>query len=332
MADIGFLPDGARARRIDLRMRCSLADSLDYISNEIRGLIPFDPPALAHLTSSLRQGIRYPPSTFGLYAELVPALEGGDIAGAEQLLAELLAERPLPPGWQLLSLDDPAIVAQAPRYQRLMDSDPDTRFALLPPPPAVATAFRQRLHRAHGLLYAAAPELAAEFDALVSQVIMVTGDPAAEYQFDGGSSYMLWGGLFLNARSRHDDVALVEVMAHESAHLLLFGHACDEALVNNDDTTLYESPLRDDPRPMDGIYHATYVSARMHWAMSRLLDSSLLDESARRRAEAARQADLESFIAGYGIVERHADLTATGRAVMAAAKSYIDSVNHGHRS
>src|SRR5690606_11375550 len=120
-----------------------------------------------------------------------------------------------------------------------------------------------RFASSHRLLSVAIPELAAEFDALVSQVIMVEGNPVAKYQFDGGSSYMLWGGLFLNATSHQNDVALIEVMAHESAHILLFGYASDEALVNNDDDTLYHSPLRVDPRPMDGIFHATYVSARM---------------------------------------------------------------------
>lgn len=307
-------------------MRSSLADSLDYIGGEIDGLIAFDQSALAQLIRSLRQGVRYAPSTFGIYAELVPALVSGDNTGAERLLAELLAERPLPAGRRLLSLDDPVIASQAPRYLRLMDSDPDTRFDIRPPPVSVATAFRQRFHSACELLRGAIPELAAEFDNLVNQVIMVIGAHDAEYQFDGGSSYMLWGGLFLNAESHTSAVALIEVMAHESAHLLLFGHACDEALVSNDDTTLYTSPLRDDPRPMDGIYHAAYVSARMHWAMSRLLDSGTLDEPSRHFAETARQSDLERFLAGHAIVERHGDLTATGKAVMAAAVAYIDSV------
>lgn len=326
MIEVSFIPNGSRARALDRRMRRSLADSLDYIGTEVSGVIPFDQQALAHLVYSLRQGARYPPSTFGLYAELVPALTDGHTTTAEQLLTELLAERPQTVNSQLLSLDDPLIALQVPRYQRLMDSDPVTRFTMQAPSAAVTTTFRHRFQRAHHLLRTTIPELAAEFDALVSQVILVAGDHTADYQFDGGSCYMLWGGLFLNAESHPNDVALAEVMAHESAHLLLFGYACNEALVNNDDATLYTSPLRDDPRPMDGIYHATYVSARMHWAMSQLLDSGLLDEPARHFAETARQSDLENFIAGHEIVARHGDLTATGSAVMAAAAAYIDTV------
>jgi HEXXH motif-containing protein len=148
----------------------------------------------------------------------------------------------------------------------------------------------------------------------------------AKFQFDGGSSYLLWGGLFLNATSHPDEVTMVEVMAHESAHLLLYACAADEALVENGDEELYRSPLRVDERPMDGIFHATFVSARMHWAMSRLLESGELDEEARRCAEAARMSDAQNFWSGHGVVAEHGRLTATGAAVMQAAAGYMASV------
>ena len=319
-------PDGPRAEALDRRMRATLADSLAYISGEIAGLVPFDAAALTTLIQGLRDGRRYPPSTFALYADLVPTLESGDLQEAETLLAALAVESPMST-LEVYALDDPALAARAARYCRYMDSDPTASFSMLAPDPAVAAAFRERFKRSYQLLNQAAPELAGEFDALVSQVIMVAADTSADYQFDGGSSYMLWGALFLNAESHDNDIAMVEVLAHESAHMLLFGYACDEALVNNDDETLYESPLRVDARPMDGIYHATYVSARMHWAMARLLASGLLDEQGRAIAEQALVADRENFEAGYGVVAAHGDLTATGRAVMAAARAYMDSLN-----
>lgn len=326
MTDFSLPPSGARARAIDLRMRQSLADSLDYIGSEIRPLIDFNQGAMAELSGQLRRGARFTPSIFALYTELVLALESGETATAASIIAELLEEREQPQAWRLLALDDAELAIQAPRYRRFMSSDPSTEFNIVPPSLQTAAQFRQRFARSHQLLRTAIPELAAEFDALVSQVIMVEGNPTAKYQFDGGSSYMLWGGLFLNASSHVNDVALIEVMAHESAHILLFGYASDEALVNNDDDTLYHSPLRVDPRPMDGIFHATYVSARMHWAMSTLIASGVLDEESREFARVAMLADQQNFAAGYGVVEQHGDLTATGQAVMQGAFGYMDSV------
>jgi len=119
---------------------------------------------------------------------------------------------------------------------------------------------------------------------------------------------------------------MVELLAHESAHLMLFAFSHSEALVSNDAEGLYESPLRSDPRPMDGIFHATWVSARMHWAVAEMVKTDALSEAQRREAIAANQRNRQQFLDGYAVIEQHAKLTETGRSVMAAAKQYMQSV------
>lgn len=322
MIDFKFPPCGTRAKAIDYKMRRSLAESLAYITTQISGQIDFDAQAMTALIKGLNQGDRFPPTTFAIYTELVLALDSGNNHIATQLLKELAKEHPQNRNSQLLALDDSEIIAHAPRYISLMNSG----FGLFPPIPEIASRFRERFERSYQLLSSTIPELAAEFDALVSQIIIVAGDPTDKYEFNGGSSYMLWGALFLNASFHENEVALIEVMAHESAHILLFGFASDEALVNNDDNAVYESPLRDDPRPMDGIYHATYVSARMHWAMSKLLASGKLDDTSRLYAEFALLADQKNFEAGYSVVKQYGDLTPTGLSVMKSAREYMDSI------
>ena len=98
------------------------------------------------------------------------------------------------------------------------------------------------------------------------------------------------------------------------------------ALVLNPDNEYFPSPLRRDLRPMDGIYHATFVSARMHWAMSGLIESGQLDIHERETAEQARIADQKNFNAGYEIIAAHAQLTYTGEQVMANAKKYMCAI------
>lgn len=65
----------------------------------------------------------------------------------------------------------------------------------------------------------------------------------------------------------------------------------------------------------------------MHWAMSRLLDSGLLDEDGQAEVESARDADRRNFRAGHGVVAVHGDLTETGRKLMDAAHRYMISVS-----
>ncbi len=321
-----FFPSASQARLLDQRMRLSLADSLDHIIERAEGKLPFDFSSLAPMITRTRAGERYPPSTFSIYADIVLALCNEKPEAAVSLLEELALEQPLGQSWRALPLDAPEHSKQMPRYLRAMNSDPAIQFYMGPPSLEVSDRFAQRVTAGYRLMESAVPELAAEFNALVSDIIMVVGDDKAKYQFDGGSSYFLWGALFLNATSHETEVAMVEVMAHESAHILLYACASDEALVTNPDEELFASPLRTDLRPMDGIYHATFVSARMHWAMDQLIQSGRLDEAGRSAAEKARDEDAKNFWAGYEVVARHGQLTATGSRVMLAALEYMQSV------
>jgi hypothetical protein len=324
--DYGFAPDGDRARIIDRKARAYLAESIEHIAKQSAGIIPYNVAALTGLIEGLRQGQQYPPGTYGTYFELALCLMDEDYDRAEKLFDALVCDEVISGNFRIVALDSPYITRHRERYLALMDSDPNSSFIMRPPSVAEANGFRTRFEHAWKLLGEAIPALADEFAALVSEVCMVVGDPNARMQFDGGSSYMLWGGLFLNAASHDSEASLIEALAHESAHSLLFGYALDEALVENDDDELFKSPLRVDSRPMDGIYHATYVSARMHWSMSRLIESGRLDATGQAKAEKARAHDRENFEAGYAVVREHGRLSATGRAVMAEARSYMDSL------
>ncbi|MFA5663574.1 HEXXH motif-containing putative peptide modification protein [Castellaniella sp.] len=326
--EFGFMPDGARAQQMDRYAHTLLADSLAHIQSRAGPVL--GPDALTPLISQLRAGAQFGPACFGRYYELALALMDDDLEEASQAADALQQAQPAGPDPDSGSCPGPRLVAlgdlpagDAALYLRLMDTDPQTSFAMRSPTAQAAADFRQRFGQALGLMQAAVPALAAEFSGLVRELCMVTGDPEASYQFDGGSSYMLWGGLFLNIDSHETDVALVEVLAHEATHCLLFGFSQDETLVLNLDDELYQSPLRVDPRPMDGIYHATYVSARMHWAMSRLVEHPGLTAEQRAQATEARALDAEHFWSGHRVVMQHARLTATGEAVMAQAQAYM---------
>jgi HEXXH motif-containing protein len=57
-------------------------------------------------------------------------------------------------------------------------------------------------------------------------------------------------------------------LTHEAAHSLLLGYTLGAPLVESDPAERFSSPLREDLRPMDGIVHATYVLARMHYIIA----------------------------------------------------------------
>lgn len=329
MSDIhhGFEPDPARARALDGRMHAELAASLEHVRDRCRGVVRFDEAAIGALIDELEGGARHPARTFGEYHRLVEALLDGDHAAAEARFEALARARPREPGTRVGPLHDPAGCERCALLHETLTSDPDTEVDFRPPPDDVAAAFEARYRRGAELMERALPALAGEVAGIVHEVVAVVGDPASETRFDGGSHFRLWGALFLDAESHATGEAIVEAVAHESAHGLLFGFSVEEPLVLDGDEAVWRSPLRPDPRPMDGIYHATFVSARMHWAMSRLLESGALSEEGRDRARAARDRDRAAFEDGYRVVTENGSLSAHGAGLLRGARDWMDAAS-----
>jgi HEXXH motif-containing protein len=133
--------------------------------------------------------------------------------------------------------------------------------------------------------------------------------------------------MLLNGRGQNNVLDTAQALAHESGHNLLFGFCSSGPLVDNPDEELFSSPLRKDPRPMDGVFHATYVIARMHQTVSRLLDAGVLDEREREAAIADLAAHQRNFDAGDRVVRDGARLTPLGAEVIDAARAYMASAN-----
>jgi HEXXH motif-containing protein len=144
-----------------------------------------------------------------------------------------------------------------------------------------------------------------------------------EMTFDGVSAYMLWGAVLLNARGQTTVLDTAQALAHESGHNLLFGFCASGSLIENDDGELFSSPLRVDPRPMDGVVHATYVTARMHQTVARLLGSGVLDADQTEAARLDLEMHRRNFATGDEVVREGGRLTVLGLEVMDTARDYM---------
>lgn len=323
--NFSFEPDPARAEFIDKRMHTSLADSIEHLRIAAKGEVAFNNDGMRQLISSLRNGHRYPPMLFRDYYALADALYADDEVRAAERFERLVRHHPVQQELRTEVLRDSAADEKSAIYKEMLTGSTDVDIGILSPSDEVGERFFERFRRGMKLMDGALPELSGEVRAIIREVVCVVGDPDREMQFDGGSHFQLWGALFLNADFHQTEQAIVEVVAHESAHSLLFGFCTEEPLVFNDDEDLFPSPLRRDLRPMDGIYHATFVSARMHWAMSRLVESGALTKEGEAEAIAALEADRQNFEAGYEVVSTHGDLSATGAGLMDGARAYMDS-------
>jgi HEXXH motif-containing protein len=256
---------------------------------------------------------------FGTYYDLVLALEANVLRNARDLARQLVAQPKLS-GTQIGAIDDRPS-GEAERYRRLLLADIEVADA---PDQALMADCRERLAQAFALLDAGFPEMGAEIRALLRDIVVAAGstDPKA-LTFDGASSYMLWGAILLNARGQKTVLDTAQALAHESGHNLLFGFCASGPLVENSDDELFSSPLRTDPRPMDGVVHAAYVVARMHQTLSRLLECGVLDQGQITAARTDLAAHRRNFHAGDEVIRTGARLTEVGRTAMEAARNYM---------
>ncbi len=318
-----FEPSGRRALFLDQRMRRDLADSLRYIFNQSQGLLTV--PEIS-IQSFLTQLEKHPvsPLAFSFYCDAVLAIEKNDLVEASRWLNELVRFPVHPGGPAVTALADPTQDALARRIVRYIDTDPTITLEVFAPSHAAAENCRALIAGAFELLEAGDPEQAAEIRALLREIVLAAGaeDPKA-LTFDGASSFMLWGGIIINANRRDDELAMAQMLVHESTHNLLFGLCADEALVENSDEDLYSSPLRQDQRPMDGIYHATFVTARMYRVVQRLLDRGVLSLSSQEKARKELAEIRRLFDQGIKVVRAQGKLTPLGEAIMRGAELYM---------
>jgi len=304
-------------------MRQRLADSLRHIWDQAAGCLNLSSEKFQQFLSRLERHA-VAPLTFSYYFDAVLAIEADDVEQASRLLAEMM-DLPAHPGGPIVAeLGDPSQDATARRYANFIDTDPSFKFEIFPPSAPAAQSCRDQIKGAFALLDAGDPVLAAEIRALLREIILAAGSEAKNVMtFDGASSFMLWGAIIINANRKDGDLEMVQMLAHESAHNLLFGLSADGELVENSPEELFSSPLRKDPRPMDGIYHATFVTARMHRVVKHLLDSGTLSAAHREKGLKDLELNTRLFKQGFDIVNQHGRLSPLGAVIMKGAGDYM---------
>lgn len=256
---------------------------------------------------------------FRMYYRLVQALIDEDEKRAESAVARMEELGARKPARSFTRFGDPE--ADQIWMELLGDG-----FRMAPIDADEAKAFIELCNSGFDLMKKTLPALYSDVDAVVREVLLARAPKGDKTEFDGASHYQFWGLLLLNPKHHKTPLAVIEVLAHEASHSLLFGLTQNEPLVHNPDEERFASPLRKDPRPMDGIYHAAFVSARMWWAMDQISRSDLLTSEQKDQARAAAETDRANWEAGLSVIDAHARLSPTGdrilndaRRVMAAA-------------
>ena len=151
---------------------------------------------------------------------------------------------------------------------------------------------------------------------VTTEIIAVYGRPRGMMTFDGCSSLERYGSILINMRRQRTALTMAETLVHESAHSLLFALSCNDHRVLNPTSERYASPLRIDPRPLDGIYHAVFVLARMYSFVAEVARNPRAKKAMRIEARKLMEVRKKNFLDGYAVLIENARFTETGRRLL----------------
>jgi hypothetical protein len=127
------------------------------------------------------------------------------------------------------------------------------------------------------------------------------------------TSSSVFGAVYLNLPMQNEDMEpyFCEHIIHETSHLQLEILFAFDKIVLNKETEKFKSPLRTDPRPILGIFHATFVLSRMVRLFKRIVKQRPGNEYVKKLELFRRQ-----FDQGLETVEKNAILTEKGKLIL----------------
>ena len=317
-----FVPGlSSSARDLDRLTRLALSDSLDRLQARARAMLP----AEIDIGEACRrlQHSRACPGAVAAYYELVPALQAGQRDDAAACWRRISARPVIPAELTAIPFTPEALGEDAARFQRLLSVGWHAPEIFAVPGAADIDCFEATVPAALELLSAVAPAWRAELDSLLVRIFGAMPTGGAGQAFAGASSRLVWGAVFVNIPRNDARVPLLATLCHEASHQLLFGLSLHVPLTLNPPEQRFVSPLRSDPRPMDGVYHATFVAARLSLLYALLRDHGDLTVAERALAASRVPEMRRRFEQGRAMVDAEGDLSPLGRQLLDAASTEV---------
>jgi HEXXH motif-containing protein len=317
-----FIPEpNSPALRLDQAMRDDLATSLERLAERASAVLPAEVDTTFMVQQIRSHGVL--PGVFARYYDLITALQKQDWPAAARLWREISRWSARPADVSILPFDADTLGDDAERYQRLFSTGQTVVPQFARPDEAALASLRRTVPAALDLLEAAHAAWAAEVRALITQVVAFAPPDRGAGPAYGGSSMMVWGGIVVNIGMPPDRLEVLAILAHEATHQLLFGLSRTEPLVLNPVSERFGTPLRPIPRPLNAVFHSTYVSGRIHMLFEMLLQRLDLQGAELTWAQETSCLQRDRFQQGCDLIMDKARLTPLGRRLIEEARGVI---------
>ncbi|AZV78439.1 hypothetical protein EBB79_11475 [Parasedimentitalea marina] len=313
------------------RIRLKLFESLHHLIYDVLAT-KFSPPVSEQeLKGMILGGSNFPkPAIFALHGSLLNAAINAHTSDVPELFRILKDQR-------LRDTEETGTINVTPLSSNSMHQDEvfllKSAFAddiglttslMAPPSPEVERATALVSEAINALDLGARPWME-ELLLLANQVYFAVAESEGELLFGGAAVFDAFGAVLMNPLAFRDPATVLMALIHESSHQQMFLFHLDDPVLLNDASATFSSPLRAQPRPMEGIFHALWVSARMVLAAETVLKSPSRPTWAQDLLEHQARA-LEAFRDCEQTVAEHGELSDFGLELFENARETIHAI------
>lgn len=261
-----------------------------------------------------------------IHNKLVSAIDMKDESQVKQLIEEFIDSDFSVKSLQMIRFDAESMgELRFDLYKSIFTEDDTYQISFSSPANESYNGVYQKLNAGIQILKENSPFIYVEFDNLVGEIILFENDTTNIVS--SGTSLKSYGTIFIASNLSDSITFYIEALVHESAHLYLFGLAIEDAIVLNPDSERYSAPLRKDKRTMSGIFHASFVIARILYAFNDILKNNKIDRDIRSSINDRIAFLLPKFYSSFETITRYARLTDLGQSLINNAENFVKSID-----
>lgn len=314
------LPVKGRASFLRTNFNKSLLESLRYLLDACSEAIPTEVFSEAfEKVTSLNPELKLSGLLSMVHADLYRAIDRKDIQKVNEIV-RVLCEN----SFQIRDIKYINILNLSSYYSPLVkhtfSQETIAKANFLDLPAQDYERVKNSFHRGFDSLQRTMPDLFTESQELISEVLVMNAEG-----LKAGSSCELYGMIYASYPYKWEKLTeIIDLITHEQAHLYLYLLNKDDQLVLNPlDKDI--SPLRPEPRPLIGSYHATFVLARICHVLNYFLAHNEIPSNERDYCRDLLSYYQERFFVGYEMLNRLAQMTRLGQDLLDSAFQLVES-------
>jgi hypothetical protein len=312
------LPLAGRAVFLRTSFNQSLIESLNYLLDACKEVIPSDLlPKATQKLSSLNPELKLSGLLSLLHTDFFHAADQQDLQKIHCIVERLVSDQFQIQETKYVNISN-LNDYYAPMVKRICGSETINKIHFLDLSSEEFERVKSSLQRGLKVYEESFPDFFEEFKSLVGEILVLKAEG-----IKGGSSFDFFGLIHICYLYKWEKITVVlHFLVHEQGHLYVHLLSKDDPLIHNP-LEKYEAPLRVEERPLIGIYHATFVLARMQYVLSKALSYKVIPQSEWDYCEEMTDYFRKRCQVGLDIVRKHAQMTPLADGLITSASKLL---------